>query len=93
MICCVQAAQLRAHPSVVDGVYLGYCGVHINTTTPTRPFLYVTDYYDAPRCKAIRDVTEELGLELHIWLDMANSAKTIAKGSLGCKFGVQLIVH
>jgi hypothetical protein len=75
------AAQLRAHPSVVDGVYLGYCGVHINTTIPTRPFLYVTDYYDAPRCKAIRDVAAEQGLELHIWLDMANSAKTIAKGS------------
>jgi hypothetical protein len=74
------AAQLRAHPTVVDGVYLGYCGVHVNTTTPTRPYLYVTDYYDAPRCRAIRDVTKELGLELHIWLDMANSAKTIAKG-------------
>ena len=54
--------------------------MHVNTTTPTRPYLYVTDYYDAPRCRAIRDVTKELGLELHIWLDMANSAKTIAKG-------------
>jgi hypothetical protein len=74
------AAQLRANPGIFDGIYVGYCGVHINTTVPTRPRLYVTDYYNSDRCRTITEAAKELKIELHMWIDMENSAKTIAHG-------------
>jgi len=74
------AQQLRDHPGLFDGIFVGYCGVHINTTDPLKPHLHVTDYYNAPRCRAVTDAAKELGVELHMWLDMENSAKTFPPG-------------
>lgn len=74
------AQQLREEPGLFDGVYVGGCGVNINNTDPLRPTLYVTKHYRSTPCATITSAVKELGLELHIWLGMDNSANTIPHG-------------
>lgn len=66
------AAQIAEQHPLFDGIFVGFCGLHIEGNA-SRPTLRVGPYYESDRCRVITSKVQELGLELHMWVDVQQS--------------------